>query len=413
MRARAAIVVSVVAAASCPATVLAAAGGLDPSFSGNGKVVTGFPELASTEWLASGIDVAVSDDRRIAVLAGLSNITDGGAFGVVRYLPDGSLDRSFHGDGRRLFFGGVNFTELAVREDGRIVLLGWEAGTMVLAGLDTDGSFDRSFGHDGIRQVSFGAPVEGGSIGLLDDGRIVAAAGSREGFAVARFEPDGSLDDTFDGNGKTLLRIDGATAVSGLAVAPDGGVVVAGGVGRTYSLRRVAVARFRSDGSPEGSFRGGVVTPWLWEGRERARDVALQPDDRVIVVVTGDAHGFAGIRFDADGSLDRSFGREGRRVVRFGADGESGHGIALQPDGRIIAVGNVQSDWTHDFAAVRLTSKGRYDSIFGDRGRVVTSIRDGSSAEAVALQGDGKVVATGHASLSEFQKVAVVRYLAS
>lgn len=292
------------------------------------------------------------------------------------------------------------------------------------------GELDPTFGSGGIVFTDFSDsfdPVSDEFVNdtvIQPDGKIVAVGGvsnccngSGQDFAVVRYNPNGSLDTLFGNGGRVIIdfndpsfesRSDSATAV---ALQPDGKIVVAGSSQGTEFVD-FAVARLNPDGNLDTAFGNGgrVTTFFSHDNRDEAHDVVVQPDGKIILV--GQTHldhkgdVFALARYNMNGSLDASFGSGGLVMTDFsGINGgcpvgsgdcdDRANGVALQPDGRIIAVGKTSSD-VDDFALARYNPNGSLDLSFGTGGKVTTDLFNASdSAEDIVLQPDGKIVAVG------------------
>jgi uncharacterized delta-60 repeat protein len=356
-------------------------------------------------------------------------------------LSTGALDVSFSLDGKAnvAFDLGGSFDDraaaVAVQPDGKIVVVGsaQRNGTgdydFAVARLNPDGSFDTTFDGDGKRTVAFDL---GGSfddrataVALQPDGKIVVAGRAQfydadYDFAVARLNPDGSFDTTFDGDGKRTFafdlgggNFDGAT---GVAVRPDGRIVLAGSAQRDASGNRdFAVARLTSTGALDTTFNGtGKQTVAFDLGGSNvdvAAAVTLQPDGRIVLAgytqrnATGD-YDFAVARLASTGALDTTFDGDGKRTIFFDRGGgldDRAASVALQPDGKIVVAGSAQYNATgdYDFAVARLTSTGALDTTFdGDGKRTIAFDLGGGNEDrvaGVALQADGKIVLVGSA----------------
>jgi uncharacterized delta-60 repeat protein len=207
----------------------AAPGDLDASFDSDGKVTTDF---GSSE---SAFAVAVQPDGRI-VAAGGSD----GDFALARYNGDGSLDTSFDSDGKvTTDFGAfAGALAVAVQPDGRIVAAGESGGDFALARYNRDGSLDTSFDSDGKVTTDFGGSEVATAVAVHPDGRCVAAGGSDEDFALAGYKVDGSLDTSFDSDGKVTTDFGGFEFASDVAIQPDGRIVAAGNSGGDFALAR-------------------------------------------------------------------------------------------------------------------------------------------------------------------------------
>jgi uncharacterized delta-60 repeat protein len=402
----------VVLAASLLATVpaQAAPGDLDQGFSGDGKsTTTDFGKQAF------GSGVALQADGKI-VVAGTSFYTvcediwcsSPAEFALARYNADGTLDTSFSGDGKETTdFGGSDYGayDVAIQPDGKIVAVG-HTGTgaheFAIARYNPDGSLDSSFSGDGKETTDFGDLDYGTDYGAYDvaiqpDGKIVAVGRTGGGdFGLARYSPDGSLDTSFSGDGKATTDLGGLDYGRAVALQADGKIVVAGTtlVGADGDF---ALARYNPDGTLDSSFSGdGKETPDFGV-RHDGEAVALQADGKIVVAgsTQSDDGNFALTRHQTDGSLDTSFSGNGEQTTNFGGR-DYGHAVAIRPEGEIVVAG----ESAVDFALAVYTPDGSLDSSFSADGKQTTDF--GASgfgsldiANDVALQPDGKIVAAG------------------
>ncbi|MEU9160943.1 calcium-binding protein [Streptomyces sp. NPDC048424] len=386
-----------------PGAALAAPGDLDPTFDGDGRVVTDFAGYDESR------DMVVQADGKI-VTVGLNTPPQGGAadFAVARYMTDGSLDTSFSGDGLVLSDlrgdGDDVANGVAVQPDGKIVVVGSSAapdsaGLFTVVRYRIDGSLDTGFDGDGIVLTDFGTggPQEAFAVTVQADGGILAVGMSGAEVALARYHADGSLDTSFDGDGKATTAFAGGAATAfDVTTQADGRIVIAGRAGYNYPANAsdFALARYHFDGSLDTSFDGdGRVTTAFAEA-DVAGGVQVQSDGK-IVAAGSSAFDFALARYLPDGTLDGGFDGDGKVTTDFGTgtlDGSSD--LALQPDGKIVAAGISRSD----FAVARYNVNGTLDSGFGTGGKVTTDVYFGffDTASAVALQSDGKIVAAGN-----------------
>ena len=249
-----------------------------------------------------------------------------------------------------------------------------------------DGLLDNTFGNGGTITTRIGpSNDECRSVALQPDGKIVAAGwtynGSSNDFAVVRYNPDGTLDNTFGAGGIVITANGQANSV---AVQPDGKIIIAG----------TALARYNTNGTLDGTFGGGGVST---AGSGQA--MALQPDGKIILV------GTAITRCNVDGTLDDTFGSGGSVATPL-----EGHAVALQSDNGIVIAGWRFNGSNDDFAIARYLPNGTPDSLFGTGGMVMTDIsQDFDVCNAVALQSDGKIVVAGSAHL-QGDKFAMARY---
>jgi uncharacterized delta-60 repeat protein len=418
------VVVAVMASLVFSAAAIAAAGDPDLTFSGDGKLRTDFGAGDSAATAA----VRQADGKIVAVGGADDN------FLVARYNLDGSLDTSFSGDGRvQTNFTGSDGANDVALQGNKIVVAGRsldDTGTahFALARYNPDGSLDPNFSGDGKRTTIFGSSGEQGATGvaLQSDGKIVAVGTTNEGgsddFALARYRLDGSLDPSFSGDGKqtTDFGFEELDQAFGVAIQADGKIMVVGDGGFVAFF---ALARYNPDGTLDPSFSGDGRHQVSFVGgpdtANEATAVALQGDGKIVAVgragnfATGDVD-FALARLNANGSLDTSFSGDGRQTTSFSEGGFDGAtDVAIQANGRIVAVGVASGGGAtgDDFGLARYNANGSLDTSFSGDGRKRTSFGtnfDGfDGALGVALQGDGRIVAVGFGN-DEF---ALARYL--
>lgn len=415
----------------------AAGGQLDPSFGGDGTVMTNFTPAFDA---ASSIAVQADGKLVVGGVSGETGPGAGDAmFALARYNADGTLDPTFDGDGRVVtnlteWFDGVTY--VAIQSDGKIVAVGLAGLSFpeqrfdtqaAIARYDVDGSLDETFGDGGTVLVDLSDTADGATaVAIQADGRIVASgisdyASSAPSFAVLRFETGGSLDPTFGDDGIVTTRIRRGSAGYGVAIAADGRIVVAGDAfaGRANSM--FAVARYEPDGTLDTTFGGdGTVTVDVTTTWDPVNAVAVQADGRILVSGGAGDDRIGVVRFAPGGSLDPTFGGDGivrTDVTRYRDRAEEG--LLIQPDGRIVVVGFAGVDGPDPaFAVVRYHPDGTLDPTFGGDGRVRTNFTPRSDgAIGAALQTDGKIVVVGnageHGEGAGNARFAIARYLAT
>jgi uncharacterized delta-60 repeat protein len=375
-------------------------GGHDPTFGHNGHELTDFAGGAD-----SGQAVAIQPDQKIVVGGEAVLATGFGDFGLARYQPDGALDPAFGVGGLVTtdFFGAFDYVEsLAIQPDGKILAGGASVqGTQqapALARYEPDGTLDGSFGTGGKLVWAFATSSRFTSVAIDASGRILAAGYAQSGLffrpLVVRFLSDGSVDDTFGAGGVWTDHVVGDETLGQLAVQPDGKIVACG----TAKDRVFQVIRLDSDGRLDSTFgtSGRVLTPFPRVAWAAADALALALDG-TIVVGGGTPTDFALARYEVDGALDTSFGDRGLVTTDFDANRDSLYAIALQPDGKIVAVGSALDTLNNQhFALARYQPDGTLDTGFGRGGRVMDSVLPAFGVyAAVALQLDGKIVAAG------------------
>lgn len=397
-------------------------GTIDTSFGNNGFITT-FITGSNSDFAYSA---AIQADGKI-VLAGASNTLQNPQISLVRYNPNGTLDTSFDNDGIVTTSVGFGFNiarAVAVQPDGKIVAVSESgAGNFKVVRYLPNGSLDPSFDGDGIAADNNSGINRASSVVLQPDGKIIGAGSAGGRFAVVRYNPDGSLDTAFGQNGvasTTLVVSNNSAFLNSMALQPNGKIVVAGyGSFFSSSSKDFIVIRYNSNGTPDASFDGdGIATTHLGSINDEAYSVVLQPDEKIVVSGKTSASGnydLAVVRYNSDGSLDATFGGGGV-VITDGSAGSgwaNAYGVAIHTDNKITVAGssfdpmNVQH-----FTVLRFNESGSFDTSFGDGGKVVTRINARSSvAYALAVQPDGKTVAVGNSgNNSDRATFTVARY---
>lgn len=392
--------------------------------------------------------IVIRTDGKI-VAVGSADAGADSDFAIARYNPDGSLDPSFGGDGTVMTDISAKSNDAAssvsIQSNGKLIVAGWTAAadTFTSAGIsnndfavvryNSDGSLDTTFGNQGKVVTTFGADTSDGiaAVAIQSDEKIVAVGsthnGSSNDFAVARYNPDGSLDKSFGGGGKLITAVskfgDLAHAV---AIQSDGKIVVAG---ETFinSSGVFAVLRYNSNGSLDASFDGdGTVTTQIGANGDVAKSVKVLPDGKIVTAghsfgktsgigtITSSGDLFACVKYSPDGSLDTTFGQGGKAtaVVRPKARAFP-TSASLQSDGKIIVAGHLVNDYTvaTDIVVARFSASGTLDSSFGQSGKIISKIGKGSEqANSVAIQSGGKIIVGGSAYFDPGMNFVVLRF---
>jgi uncharacterized delta-60 repeat protein len=220
----------------------------------------------------------------------------------------------------------------------------------------------------------------------------------------------GALDTSFDTDG-IVLRAFGSAGVSssatGLAVQPDGKVVLAGGNYYATNNQPGLVVRLNADGSPDPTFDGAgfheFAVPNVWVAFHA---VALQPDGKIVAAGSANVSGnwqvvVARLRFD--GTIDTSFGGgDGIVFTDVSAVDDNGNAVALQPDGKIVVAGSTQVQAGSNVSRIlvlRYNADGTLDTGFDGDGIATANLgTSDAAATTVLVQPDGKVLAAGHCS---------------
>jgi uncharacterized delta-60 repeat protein len=414
---------------------LMAAGVLDAAFDFDGMVTSDFT--------GAGFSKAVAldpNDGTLVVAGAVFNPGSGhNQLSVARYSADGTLLASFGTGG----LGTVDFPgstssladTVTIQADGKIVAAGFwsQAGgpsrIIAMARFNTDGSLDTSFGVGGIVSTNLpGSREYIRQVAVQADGKILAAAfGSDDPAAVdnqsqavlLRYNADGSLDTTFDTDGYAVIRFAGwrQSDADDLVVQADGKIVLSGYVADVGRID-AAMMRVNADGSLDTTFGvGGLVVTDLGSNVDENLSKALVQADGKIVAV-----GFAEfatrdailVRYNADGSLDSTFGTNGQVILDHSGATDSGYDLALQADGKIVMVGFSVVAGNQDFFVSRFDANGVLDTTFGTGGVTTTDFAGGSDTGwDVVIQNGDKIVVAGSATISGTQRVALARYIAN
>jgi uncharacterized delta-60 repeat protein len=230
--------------------------------------------------------------------------------------------------------------------------------------------------------------------------------------SLGAFAQDGDLDLTFDTDGIVITAIDSNNIGRDIVVQPDGKIIVGGYTVHGTDGTDFALARYNTNGSPDSSFsEDGQLRTHIgnFGSIDRILSIALQSDGKIVAVgytnsnTTGD---FALARYNADGSLDSSFSSDGLLIHEIGYYDEA-HSVAINPSGKIVVAGYTYGQGVPKFIVAQYNPNGTPDSSFSADGLVTISIGViNNEAEAVALQSDGKIVVAG---LSDY-KFSLVRY---
>ena len=319
------------------------------------------------------------------------------------YAAPGDLDSTF-GTGGKVTTdlgccgGGAN--AIAIQTDGKLIAAGASgAGAFALSRYNRDGTLDPTFGTGGIVTTVNGIFDVFRAVTLQADGKIVAAGSSCSPIggcfqlAVARYNSDGSLDTSFGLGGSVITTYTSPIQAFAVAIQSDGKIVAAGGTLSPLASDFI-LARYNSDGSLDASFgTGGFVTTDFFGGNDRATGLALQKDGKIVAVgVGGPSFDFALARYNADGTLDTTFGSGGLVTTDFGSF-QSANGVAIQSDGKIVAAGV----GGNQFAVARYNPDGTLDTSFNGTGKATTLFfgQNIETATSLAIQSNGKIVLAG------------------
>ncbi len=332
---------------------------LDPSFGGGGRVTIGFPD-STTNYSATGFRIFVQPSGRIIAAGQFTNMgPDGQAPGVAMagLMPGGGIDTSYGLGGTVRFWDPVTFMgfqDAYMYPDGKILRI----SQSISLGTGSNAKIVRT-NADGTNDAGFSANIQFGMtntipqrLAVRSDGKILVlifVQTNPESYHLLRLNSDGSRDTTFAPDGDLLMnfkRLPDPFFI-GMQTLPDGRILLAGTLGV-----------FSDSGYNE----------------------------------------FFLMRLNANGYLDRSFGRQGLLRMRFALGNIKGfaQNMAVQTDGKIIVAGAIMNP-DADAWLIRFTPRGKVDQFFGNAGVVVTDFAPGDFdvAAAVVVSDNGKVRIAG------------------
>ncbi len=322
------------------------AGSLDNTFGGGtGKVSCNFGALYDDY----AIDMVLEANGNITLAGHTTSPSTGVYICLARFLPDGEVDMSFGTFGQVIVPTGSDYyviEAMDVSSTGKYAVTGRETpSTFFVAQFNNDGTIDTGFDTDGI--VTFDPVVgmnKGNDIKYQSDGKLVVTGYYSGNLAinviVARYNTDGTLDNTFslDGIVETDFLNNSADEGSALHLYDNGKILVAGVTGSD-----IALIRYNSDGTLDLTFNGSGKKSIDFGAAESATAITVQPDGKLLLAGTTDL-GVNGsymlVRTDSDGMVDNTFGTNGQVVTTFGSyDYAVLNSIALQPNLRIVVTG--------------------------------------------------------------------------
>ncbi len=346
-------------------------GSLDTSFGNAGTIVQSI-----TGGVDLGLALAVQTNDQFLVAGECAVTATDTDFCVARFLPNGALDTSFAGVGYvQTSIGtgpvaGSSFdraTKIAIQNDGKIVLAGY------------------------------------------------CAAGTGNRFCMARYTEAGVLDTAFDGDGTVYATVLSADdRVNAFAIQADGKFILSGSCANG-SISNACVARLNSHGALDTTFAtGGARFVALGSGSAEFNAVTLTAVGGIVLVgrcVSSGASAFCSARLTSSGTIDTNFGVAGVAVVSFDALDATPTAAALQVNGRIVLAGYCNDAALDVFCLARLSPTGQLDTTFNTTGKVLTTIGSvGSIANDLLVQTDGKIVAIGECNTELTAGFCIARY---
>ncbi len=297
-----------------------------------------------------------------------------------------------------------------------------------------NGDLDRTFGEGGIQIIDFGSESAAYALAIAPDGKIVLGGSVHGGstandFGAARLHANGAIDTSFSFDGRTTVVVApgaGHELPFNGVVQSDGKIVLVGDApvsAAPDATTDIAVVRFNVDGTLDTTFSGDGIAliDFGSNGNDRALDVALLPDGKLILVgstaAAGEGLDFAVVKLNIDGSRDTTFDTDGRQNIRFNLDpdfpDEIASSVAIDANGRILVAGAVGkgSVNSHDFGIARLMPNGQLDLNFDGDGRRTIAFDIGGNLDDQVLEmlvaPDGAIFLTGAATDAGYDAAVV------
>lgn len=412
--------------------IYATEGGLDTTFGNGGFLITDYG--TDNENIS---DLIVQPDGKI-IAAG--TLLDTSQSVIFRYNPDGELDLTFGTNGKVSIANG-RAIELILQSDGKIVVAGVTGVSpntdFYIVRLNINGSFDTSFNTNGEVTVDFrGTNDSAIAVKIHTDGKIIVGGNSRNpanssqtDIAIIRLNSDGSLDTTFDDDGKVTTAVQERINFNDLTIQPDGKIVAVGesfifDIPTSNPQGSFATVRYNQNGSLDTGFNMTGVTLTAFDlnpspGARRENtpsNVFLRNGGKILVIGTSMAccapqplSKVALVQYNADGSLDTSFGNSGKLVVGIASNPKTLLGdSAIQSNGKIAFYGTTQGNIkspSHIFVG-RLNANGSIDTDFNGTGfNIIQPPATFSiSLSSIAIQTSGKILVGGNLRNSNNQR---------
>ncbi|GIX41281.1 MAG: hypothetical protein KatS3mg129_1014 [Leptospiraceae bacterium] len=401
-------------------------GELDPNFGNNGVTITSF---GTTEYRANS--TVIQTDGKILVAGSYKSEHANHDIFIARYNSNGSIDNSFGTDGfvkTEISLASDFVSKIILQTDGKILVLGsYFNGTdktdIYIVRYNPDGSLDNTFGTNGIIKKNIGASYdEPKGMVLQSDGKILVAGsydnGSNYDIFIARYNSDGSYDNSFGTNGISTLAIviNNHNWMEDVVLQSDGKILMTGYI-KLGSDDKIFIARFNSDGSYDNSFGTNpsfnYITTNVGSSLEQASKITLQPDGKILIAGiyhNGSNYDIFIARYNSNGSLDNSFATNGFKKFNIGDDTDEVHSLALQFDGKILVAGVYNNGSNEATYITRYHSEGTLDTSFGNNGIVTKSFSSYVEKLEMVIQSDKKIILTGYTKNGSDYDIFLLRY---
>ncbi|WP_158561336.1 3-coathanger stack domain-containing protein [Emticicia sp. C21] len=418
-------------------------GTLDTRFSDDGKQTIALPTI-SGPGIAEAFGVAIQvdnvGDEKITVVGTTRSTSSGTGYEyfIVRYKDNGDLDPNFSGDGKLV--EGESSTDIfygvAIDNLGRIIAVGQRysdvGNQFSIRRYLPNGDIDLSFYGSTFGSTNYPAGIAR-AILLAPNGKIIVTGESNGDFMTIRLNEDGTLDNSFSGDGRVSTNLSGSTDFVRAATLQKDGKIVVAGASLVNGKYNIGMARYHIDGTPDDGFGiGGALYTPVGQGHDFANAVAIQDDEKIVVAGTTHINAYSYevveidgtrhtinvpanddilvARFNTSGFLDATFSGDGHTNISF-TEGmsEEGNAMILQNDNKVLVAGKNKNGSNDDFAFCRLHGHYRFESLTN---RLYTSFGNyDDRAYDIAIDAQRRIVIAGFSYNGLRKVIAVARYM--
>jgi len=391
---------------------------LDTTFGNNGLVIMSLVQQGQY-----GRDVTIQPDGKILVCGKSFNGSNDDVV-VMRFNQDGSFDSTFGNNGivnTAISTSNEGAYAIKLQQDGKILVagmvrIGYYENFAVLR-YNNNGTLDITFGNSGIVYFNFtnNSAIAYG-IAIQSDNKIIVTgiANSTNVIGIARLHPNGSFDNSFGTNGKVTWVLSGGSCIGrSLVLQNDGKILIAGRYGNASLL-----VRFNTNGTLDTTFNSTGYFTHIFSGVDSPLyGMVLQNDQKILVSgyvqLPNTYYDFLLARFNADGTLDNTFGINGfvtKNVIANSTD--IAQNMTIHTDGKIVLAGSSIYQTNVDEVVMRFFPDGTLDATLGNAGVIKTNISSNNYALATVVQQDGKILTSGTARIGSSNYLTLARYLA-
>lgn len=362
-------------------------GALDTTFNSTGVVLASINKNKPNK----PCDVKIQTDGKI-VVGGTSYLVYNNDIAVMRFNSNGTLDTTFNGTGKLtsgiLTSGRDELQKLAVQSDGKILAAGYSAtDNLSIVRYNSNGTLDNTFNNNGIVKDNFfhlyyGNPPKSSSVLSQTNGKVILVGSflndntNTNDIFVRRYNANGSIDNTFGNSGIAVFNINNNWTYANSAVLQSDGKILV--LGETYrdTTNALTLIRFNSNGTLDSTFNGtGFLSTGLPANSE-GNSIVVQPDGKILAggwINNGFVRNLLLVRYNSNGSFDNTFNGNGIVTQSLGADENVILKLALQSDGKIVALSSYENaSGSTKLALLRFSGNGSLDTSFNFSGILLT-----------------------------------------